>query len=94
MRRSRMPVRVLIHSSDVSRNVLISSLVMHALGHVDAEGADARTAHEAAAESDHSLASPAAMAAASTMANMSSPRQARSPSTVAFTAALPTGPRK
>ena len=69
-----MPVRV----SDplVGRVQELADLVVgqHALGHVDAERADARPTHESAAQADHSLASPAATAAASTIANMSSPR--------------------
>src|SRR5450830_2129599 len=64
----------------------------HALRHVDAERRDARPAHQATAKADHSLASPDSMAAASTIANMSSPRQASWPSTVALTLARPTGP--
>ena len=40
MRRSRMPVRSRIHSSEVSTSVASSSFVTHALGHVAAEPGD------------------------------------------------------
>ncbi len=104
-----MPVRVVIHSSDVSRNCEISSLVSTRSGtwtpsaemRARGRGRDgvrsralvrAPTRRRRVVGQPHSFAPPASTAAASTIANISSPRQASWPSTVALTAALPTGP--